>query len=125
MDPEKTPVPATDRSEDEALAGLRRKEEGADLDVEATSVRSDRTRHERNDLENQNGMGLQLSNTTGASRWSSEDMSLPQEILFVATVCLTQFCNRASPVDQLQPPKISLSLPSHLHGEWLMPPPLP
>lgn len=100
MGTEKTAVPAADKSDDDALPSLSRKEEGVDLDVEATSLRSERTQHERNDLENQNGMDLQLSNTTGASIWSSEQMSLPQEILFVATVCLTQFCNRASPMNR-------------------------
>lgn len=97
MGTEKTAVPASDKSDDDALPSLSRKEEGVDLDVEATSLRSERTQHERNDLENQNDIDLQHSNTTGASIWSSEQMSLPQEILFVATVCLTQFCNRASP----------------------------
>lgn len=65
-------------------------------------MRSERTQHGGNDLENQNAIDLQRSNTTGASIWSSEQMSLPQEILFVATVCLTQFCNRASPMNQLK-----------------------
>lgn len=101
MDEEKAAVPAADKSEHDALASLARKEEAADLDVEATSVRSDRTRHEGDDLENHNDIGHQLSNTTGGSVWSSEQMSLPQEILFVATVCLTQFCNRESPKSQL------------------------
>ncbi|KAK7702990.1 hypothetical protein SLS64_009261 [Diaporthe eres] len=97
MDEEKAVVPAADKSEHDALPSLARKEEEAvDLDVEAASVRSDRTQHEGDDLENHNDMGHQLSNTTGGSVWSSEQMSLPQEILFVATVCLTQFCNQAS-----------------------------
>lgn len=106
MDEEKAVVPAADKSEHDALPSLARKEEEAvDLDVEAASVRSDRTQHEGDDLENHNDMGHQLSNTTGGSVWSSEQMSLPQEILFVATVCLTQFCNREFPKNQLQPPK--------------------
>lgn len=100
MDIEKDAVATADKSDDDALPSLSRKEEGVDLDVEATSMKSERTQHERNDLESQNGMGLQRSNTTGASIWSSEQMSLPQEILFVATVCLTQFCNRASPMNK-------------------------
>lgn len=29
------------------------------------------------------------------SVWASETMSLPQEVLFITTVCMTQFCNRA------------------------------
>lgn len=97
MDREKTAIARSRGGEEDALPGLARKEEGAELDVEATSMRSSRTHHEEDDLENQNGIGPQRSNTTSASTWSSEQMSLPQEILFVATVCLTQFCNRASP----------------------------
>ena len=104
MEPEKNPVPADDRSEDNVLPNLPQKEEGANQDVEAHSVISDRTQHDGHDLEDQNGMGPQRSNTTGASAWSSEEMSLPQEILFVATVCLTQFCNRACPMHQLRSP---------------------
>lgn len=100
MDIEKDVVPTAGRSEDDAWINMSRKEEGADLDVEAASMKSERTQHEGNDLENQNGMSPQRSNTTGTSVWSSEQMSFPQEILFVATVCLTQFCNRASPMNQ-------------------------
>lgn len=85
----------------DALASFARKEEGPELGVDAASMRSDRTQHEEGDLENQDDLGPHLgprhSNTTSASTWSSEQMSLPQEILFVATVCLTQFCNRTSP----------------------------
>lgn len=95
MDFEKTEIARSRGDEDDALASLARKEEGAGLDVEATSMRSSRTQHDEDDLENQNGIGPQRSNTTSVSTWSSEQMSLPQEILFVATVCLTQFCNRA------------------------------
>ena len=105
MDGEKTALPASEQNEEDVLASLPRKEEGADLGVEATSIRSGQTQHEEHDLESQNGIGPQRSNTTGASVWSSEQMSLPQEILFVATVCLTQFCNRASPWNQLRPLK--------------------
>lgn len=97
MDAEKTAMAGSRGDQEDALASLARKEEGAELGVEATSVRSNWTQHKEDDLENQNGMGPRLSNTTSASAWSSEQMSLPQEILFVATVCLTQFCNRGSP----------------------------
>lgn len=105
MDEEKAAVPAAHESDHDALPSLSRKEEAADLDAKATSVRSDQTQHLGDDLENHNDMGHQLSNTTGGSVWSSEQMSLPQEILFVATVCLTQFCNREFPKNQLRPPE--------------------
>lgn len=107
--------------EEDALASLARKEERAELGVEATSTRLNRTQHEEDDLENQNSMGPQRSNTTSAPIWSSGQMSLPQEILFVATVCLTQFCNRESPDNQLQPPWTPSYQPSAPLEEWLVP----
>ncbi|KAJ0118241.1 hypothetical protein J7T55_009024 [Diaporthe amygdali] len=95
MDTEKAAETARSREDDDVLNNLARKEEGG-VDLEATSIRSDRSQHYEDDLEDQNGMEPQRSNTTGASTWASEQMSLPQEILFVVTVCLTQFCNQAS-----------------------------
>ncbi|POS74089.1 major facilitator superfamily transporter [Diaporthe helianthi] len=100
MDAEKTTMARRREDNEDARASLARREQGAEIGVEAASTRSDRTQCEGDDLENQKGMGRPLgpqhSNTTSASIWSSEQMSLPQETLFVATVCLTQFCNQAS-----------------------------
>ncbi|KAL1853199.1 multidrug-resistance type transporter aminotriazole resistance [Diaporthe australafricana] len=96
MDSEKATEPAFNRNrDDDNLSSLQRKEEGG-LNLEATSLGSSRSQHDGNDVESQNGIEHQRSNTTGTSTWSSEQMSFPQEVLFVATVCLTQFCNQAS-----------------------------
>lgn len=45
----------------------------------------------QDDVESQDRIEPQQSS---ASVWASETMSPLQEVLFVATVCLTQFCNR-------------------------------
>lgn len=62
------------------------------LDPEDSSPISEESRRARDDVENQNAIERHTSNAN--SIWASETMSLPQEVLFVATVCLTQFCNR-------------------------------
>lgn len=61
-----------------------------------SSPTSGRIRRSRDvdDIEDHNAIQHQRSNAPTASVWISETMSLPQEILFVATICLTQFCNR-------------------------------
>lgn len=65
---------------------------------EISSSASERHRSSEDDPENQNHIEPQQSN---GSVWASESMSLPQEVLFVATVCLTQFCNREHSLPQL------------------------
>lgn len=60
-------------------------------DNEVSSSASERRRQSEDDVETHNHLGPQQSNV---SVWASENMSLPQEVLFVATVCMTQFCNR-------------------------------
>lgn len=47
----------------------------------------------QSDTRNQNDIQPQMSSH---SAWASEAMSLPQEVLFVATICFTMFCNRES-----------------------------
>lgn len=49
-------------------------------------------RRSAEDVERQNELEPHISNATPA--WASEKMSLSHEELFVATVILTQFCNR-------------------------------
>lgn len=76
---------------------LSKDESGPNL--ENSSSASERRRPSEDDVENQNHIEPQQSNVE--SVWASESMSLPQEILFVATVCLTQFCNREKPRNPL------------------------
>lgn len=71
---------------------LSKDESGPNL--ENSSSASEWRRPSEDDVENQHPIEPQQSNV---SVWASESMSLPQEILFVATVCLTQFCNREKP----------------------------
>lgn len=79
--------------------------------LENSSSASERRRPSDDDVENQHPIEPQQSNV---SVWASESMSLPQEILFVATVCLTQFCNREKPIIPLSQTTKALNIPTPL-----------
>lgn len=88
---EKAAIAGSHGTKSQAVA-LSKDESGPTL--ENSSSASERRRPSEDDVENQNRIEPQRSNV---SVWASESMSLAQEILFVATVCLTQFCNRERP----------------------------
>lgn len=92
MDEEKTATADSYKRSGQYQASSSKGEHDNSLDPEISSPISEESRRSRDDVENQNEIEPQTSNAT--SIWASETMSLPQEVLFVATVCLTQFCNR-------------------------------
>lgn len=82
-------APTSSPGDDGQTPPLSTKETGQNHEISSST--SERHRPSEDDIENQNHIEPQRSN---GSVWASESMSLLQEVLFVATVCLTQFCNR-------------------------------
>lgn len=50
---------------------------------------------EENNIDS-DGSPIERHLSGASSVWASQKMSFPREMLFVAIVCLTQFCNRKS-----------------------------
>lgn len=52
--------------------------------------------HDDDDNLESHGSHIQRPQSSASSVWASQAMSLPREMMFVAVICLTQFCNQAA-----------------------------